>query len=120
MSEKSKSMKSSRAVQSLNSTTNLETRKKCCLEPGLKTLGLPQTPRIRRALAQVNLLRNIVVKQVRGAAEEPVQAISTEQGLETEAGLLCYVHQVMADAIPEFLLMIVHREIRDTCQSFWK
>ena len=54
-------------------------------------------------MAQVNLRRNIVAKQATDTAEEPVQAISTEQGLEVEVGLLCYAHQVMADAIPEFL-----------------
>ena len=49
-------------------------------------------------MAQVNLRRNIAAKQARGAAEEPVQAISTEQALEVEVGLLCYAHQVMTDA----------------------
>ena len=49
MSEKSKSLKA-RAAESLKLSTNLETRRKCRLEPGLKTLGLPQTPGIRRTV----------------------------------------------------------------------
>ena len=98
--------------KALNPTTNLETRKKCRLYSGVKTQGLQQTLRIRRAVAKVNLQRNIAAKQARGAAEEPVQVISTEQGPEVEVGLLCYTHKViMVDAIPEFLLVIVHREL---------
>ena len=57
-------------------------------------------------MTQVNLRRNIAAIQDRGATEKPVLVTSTEQGLEV--GLLCYVHQVMADAIPEFPRMIVH------------
>ena len=94
--------------KALTATTNLESRTKSRLEPGLKTRGVPQTPRIRRAVARVNLQRNIVAKRARSVAEEPVQVISTEQGLEVEVGLLCCTHEVMADAIPEFLLVIVH------------
>ena len=41
--------------------------------------------------------------------------ISREQGPEVEVGLLCYAHQVMADVIPEFLLVIVHRELMNVC-----
>ena len=97
----------------VNPSTNLETRKKCHLEPGLKTPGLPQSPRIRRTAIQVNLQRNIIAKQIRDTAEEPVQVVSTEQGLEVEVGLLCYADQVMADVIPMFVLVIMYREIRN-------
>ena len=84
--------------KALNLTTNLEIRKICHPEPGL-----------RRAVAQVNLWRSIAAIQERCAAEEPVIVTSTGQGLEV--GLLCYVHQVMADAIPEFLRLIVLSEL---------